>query len=402
VRFIRVVVDPTSVPLDPVDDTRASFERKWNTGMAIESRMLHIEESQTVVAVRAKVRRRYASSATIRAVAELAGVSSTTVSNVINGIGEHNALVRARVHQAIRNTGYKPNLDARTLNKCASARIALIYSGQQVPFLDEILFAAFNTTASLGAQLVLRASSSLTKKALTSLALGAARNRMQGILLAPHCAELLTGNPALSGMRVAAIAAAGAMPDMHTVRIDNRSATVTLTEFLIRLGHRRIGFITGSKRHGDSKERRAGYEQAMQQADIPMHQELIADGEFTFESGRSAAEQLLDLSHKPTAIIACNDEMAAGALWGARQRGLKLPDDLSIAGFDDTPTALKTWPPLTVIRQPIASMVERAVTLLMDQALQCKLSKARDVVLNYTLVERDSTAPFKPYTLTSI
>jgi len=370
--------------------------------MDIESRMQGIEALQMVTTVRSHVQpRRYGSAATIRAVAELAGVSSTTVSNVIKGIGEHSALVRARVHQAIRNTGYKPSVDTRSLNKNASTRIALIYSGQQVPYLDEIVFSAFNTAASLGAQLVLRASSSLTKKSLTSLALGATRNGMQGILLTPHCAELLAGNPALSEIRVAAIAAAGAMPDMHTVRIDNRIAAVTLTEFLIRLGHRRIGFITGSKRHGDSKERRAGYEQAMQQADLPMHQELIAEDSFTFESGRLAAEQLLALSHKPTAIIACNDEMAAGALWMARQRGLKLPDDLSIAGFDDTPKALKTWPPLTVIRQPIAAMVERAVTLLMDHAPQRKLSKPTDLVLNHTLVERDSTAPFKPRTSTS-
>ena len=120
------------------------------------------------------------------------------------------------------------------------------------------------------------------------------------------------------------------MPDMHTVRIDNRTAAATLTEFLIRLGHRRIGFITGSPRHGDSNERRAGYEQALRRY-IPVQRELIADGEFTFESGRRAAEQLLDLKNKPTAIIASNDDMAAATLWMAQQRGLKLPDDLSVA-----------------------------------------------------------------------
>ena len=202
----------------------------------------------------------------------------------------------------------------------------------------------------------------------------------------------------LSEINVAAIATAGAMPDMHTVRIDNRTAAATLTEFLIRLGHRRIGFITGSPRHGDSKERRAGYEQAMQQSDIPVQRELIADGEFTFESGRRAAEQLLDLRNRPTAIIASNDDMAAGTLWMAQQRGLKLPDDLSVAGFDDTPAALKTWPPLTVIRQPIAAMVERGVALLMEEAPETKQSAPSDVVLDYTLVERASTAPWKPHT----
>jgi len=337
--------------------------------------------------------------ATIRTVAELAGVSSTTVSNVINGTGELSAHVRARVHQAIRNTGYVPRLDARSIANIAPSRIALIYSGQQVPFLGEVLFSAFNAAASMGAQLVLRASSSQTKKALMSLALGAARSGMRGILLAPHCAELLAGSAALSEIKVAAIAAAGAIPGMHTVRIDNRTATATLTKFLIGLGHRRIGFITGSPQHADSQERCRGYELAMQQADIPLHRELIANGEFTFESGRLATEQLLDLSHKPTAIIASNDEMAAGALWLARQRGLKLPDDLSVAGFNDTPTALQTWPPLTVIRQPIVTMVERALMMLMEDSSEAKLSGPSDVVLNYTLVERDSTAPVKQYDL---
>jgi LacI family transcriptional regulator len=315
-----------------------------------------------------------------------------TVSNVINATGQVSVKTRALVRQAIRNTGYIPNLGARSLASGGSNRIALIYSGHQAPFLGEVLFSAFNATAGFGAQLILRESSSLTRQALEKLALSVARSGIQRLMLAPPCAELLVESTVLSVIKVVAIATAGALPDMHTVRIDNRTAAATLTEFLIRLGHRRIGFITGSPRHGDSKERRAGYEQAMQQSDIPVEPELIADGEFTFESGRSATEQLLDLRNKPTAIIASNDDMAAGTLWMAQQRGLKLPDDLSVAGFDDTPTALKTWPPLTVIRQPIAAMVERGVALLMGEARDTKLSAPRDVILDYTLVERASTA----------
>jgi LacI family transcriptional regulator len=272
-------------------------------------------------------------------------------------------------------------------------RIALIYTGHQVPFLGEVQFSAFNATANLGAQLVLRASSSFTRKALEKLAIGASRNGIQGLLLIPPCAELLAGRPMLSDINIAAIATAGALPDMHTVRIDNRTAAATLTEFVIRLGHRRIGFITGSPRHSDSKERLAGYEQAMQQANLPVEQELIAGGEFTFESGQRAAAQLLDLPSRPTAIVASNDEMAAGTLWVARQRGLKVPEDLSVTGFDDTPTAMQTSPPLTVIRQPIAAMVERGVALLMEEPRDTRVSGPRDEVLEYTLVERGSTAP---------
>jgi len=125
--------------------------------------------------------------------------------------------------------------------------------------------------------------------------------------------------------------------------------------------------------------------------------ELIAEGEYTVESGRLAAEQLLDLADKPTAIVASNDEMAAGTMWMAQQRGLNLPDDLSVVGFDDTPTAMKTWPPLTVIRQPIAAMVERAVALLMEERGDAKPFAPSDVVLDHTLVERASTAPSRSH-----
>lgn len=321
-----------------------------------------------------------------------------TVSNVINGTGQVSAKTSALVREAIRMTGYIPNLDARSLASGGSNRIALIYSGRQVPFLGEVLFSAFNATASFGAQLMLRPSSGTTKRELEKIALGLARTGVQDLLLVPPCAELLVRRPVLSDMNVAAITTAGALTGMHTVRIDNRTATATLTEHLIRLGHRRIGFIAGPPRHGDSKERRAGYEQAMQQAGIPVRQELIADGEYTFESGRLAAEQLLGLVSRPTAIVASNDEMAAGALSMAQQRGLKLPDELSVVGFDDTPTALKTWPPLTVIRQPIAAIVERAVGLLMGEARETNESAPSDVVLDYTLVERASTAPCRPQT----
>lgn len=282
---------------------------------------------------------------------------------------------------------------AREPASAGPSRIALIYTGQQVPFLGEVLFSAFNTTARFGAELVLRLSSSVTRRALEKVIVGVTRSGIQGLLLLPPCAELLAGRPVLSEIDVAAIATAGPLPDVHTVRIDNRTATATLTEFLIRLGHRRIAFICGAPRHGDSQERRAGYEDAMQRANLPLRPELIAAGEFTFESGLRAAEQLLDLAQKPTAIVASNDEMAAGALWLAQQRGLKLPEELSVVGFDDTPRAMRTLPPLTVIRQPIAAMVEQAVVLLMKDLRSARRPAPSDVVLGHTLVERASTAP---------
>lgn len=342
--------------------------------------------------------RRSSSLVTIRTVAERAGVSMMTVSNVINGTGKVSAPTRALVRQAIRNTGYIPNLEARTLASGGSNRMAFIhfdYCGQQAPFLEQVLNSVLSITASFGIQLLLMPSKALTRKATEKLALSAVRSGMRGLLLTPPHAEMLTGSQVLSETRVAAIATAGAMPDMHTMRIDNRAATMALTEHFIRLGHRRIGFITGAPQHGDSWVRQAGFEDALRQAGIPVRPELIAGGEFTFESGRRAAQRLLDLEERPTAIIASNDDMAAGALWMGHGRGLKLPDDLSVAGFDDTPAAVKTWPPLTVIRQPIAEMVERAVGLLMEDAREAQPSAPRDEIFEHTLIERASTARCK-------
>ena len=300
---------------------------------------------------------------------------------------------------SVQSTRQRPRTSANHRARTHQDRIALIYTGNQVPWLGEVLFSAFNATAGFGAQLDLRASSSFTRKALEKLTLGVARSGIRGLLLLPPCAELLAGRAVLSEMNVAAIATAGALPDMHTVRIDNRAATAELTDYLIRLGHRRIGFITGARRHSDSQERQFGYEKAMRQANLAVRQDLIAEGEFTFESGSRAAAQLLDVPNRPTAIVASNDEMAAGATWLAQQRGLNLPDDLSITGFDDTPTALKTWPPLTVIRQPIAAMVERGVSLLIEEPREPNSSAPRDVVLSHELVERASTAPISGRTL---
>jgi LacI family transcriptional regulator len=337
-------------------------------------------------------RRRSSTAVTIRTVAEQAGVSMMTVSNVINGTGKFSDQTRARVRQAIRETGYVPNYEARRLASGGSSRIALLYSNHQTPFLAQVLLAAINASTAYGAQLLVRSSNSPTKKTAEKLVLNAARSGVQGLLLIPPYAELLVGSAVLSELKAVAIAAAGPMSGMHTVRIDNRSAARELTRLLIRLGHRRIGFISGPPTHGDSLERRAGYQDALRKAGIPVQIELTRGGNFTFESGRVAAQQILDLRNRPTAIVASNDDMAAGVVWVAQQRRLELPGDLSVVGFDDTPMALKSWPPLTVIRQPIDKMVEHGVSLLLDSERAPTMSVPRDVVFDYKLVERASTS----------
>ena len=208
-----------------------------------------------------------------------------TVSNVINGTGKVSDQIRARVRQAIRNTGYVPNYEARRLASGGRSRIALLYSDQQTPFLAQVLLAAINASTACGAQLLVRSSNSPTKRSTEKLVLNAARSGVQGLLLGPPYAELLVGSAVLSEMKATAIAAAGPLPSMNTVRIDNRSAARKLTTFLIRLGHRRIGFISGPPTHADSLERRAGYQDALRKAGIPVQIELTREGDSPLSPG---------------------------------------------------------------------------------------------------------------------
>ena len=158
-------------------------------------------------------RRRSSTAVTIRTVAEQAGVSVMTVSNVINGTG--NDQTRARVRQAIRNTGYVPNYEARRLASAGRSRVALLYSDQQTPFLAQVLLAAINASTAHGAQLLVRSSNSPTKRSTEKLVLNAARSGVQGLLLVPPYAELLVGSAVLSEMKATAIAAAGPLSGMN-------------------------------------------------------------------------------------------------------------------------------------------------------------------------------------------
>ncbi|HEX7851635.1 MAG TPA: substrate-binding domain-containing protein, partial [Sphingomonas sp.] len=145
---------------------------------------------------------------------------------------------------------------------------------------------------------------------------------------------------------------------------NDREAVREATQYLIAQGHRRIGLVAGPDGFRSARERRLGFEEALRDADIALPRSMIAEGNYTFESGLIAAERLLDVVPRPTAIFSCNDEMAAGVIHAACQRGLTVPRDLSVIGFDDTPIAAHMWPPLTTVRWPIASMARAAALKL--------------------------------------
>ena len=170
---------------------------------------------------------------------------------------------------------------------------------------------------------------------------------------------------------------------------DNQQAAYDMTNYLIGLGHKRIAFVKGPTDHGDANVRFAGFRKAMADAGLPVLEELCAQGTFEYNSGLMAGEELLSGKPRPSAIFASNDEMAAGVLAAAHRMGLRIPEDFSLAGFDDAPLARTVWPELTTVRQKMELMGYLAADFLINPP---SAPEARKRPQQHELVIRQSTA----------
>jgi len=174
------------------------------------------------------------------------------------------------------------------------------------------------------------------------------------------------------------------------IMVNDHAASVSITQHLIDLGHKNIAFIGGEAAHMSTVERLRGYKQALTDNDIAIDEGLIIDGEYSFESGVNGAKQLMSEDTRPTAIFSCNDEIAAGSLFAARLMGISIPEQLSIAGFENSPFSRQTWPRLTTANQPNQKIAEDAASILIAKS---RKQIAKNSVNYYTpqLIIRDST-----------
>ncbi|MET4896613.1 LacI family DNA-binding transcriptional regulator [Sphingomonadaceae bacterium jetA1] len=331
---------------------------------------------------------------TIRAVGARAGVSAMTVSNVINGAGRVGPATRAAVLSAIEELGYVPNVAARRLAKARATTLGLVYSDRGTPFIDSVLLGALRATNARGLQFIAQAEEELTPEDAAAAVRTLVRKGAAGVLLVPPFAELLSGSGLFAelGVAAAAIATGRPMPDIATVRIDNRAATAAMTAHVAGQGHRRIGFVAGPEHFSVTDPRLAGFRDGLAASGLPDDPALIVRGPFDPVGGEVAARVLLTLPDRPSAILCSSDDMAAGLIGEAHRMGLRLPQDLAVTGFDDTAIAARLWPPLTVIRQPVGDMAFRAV----EQLLAALRSPAiEDLVVAHDLVVRDSVRPFR-------
>ena len=339
--------------------------------------------------------RRKGRAVTIGEVAALAGVSPMTVSRVVNGQGKVREATRERVARAVRELGYTPNLAASSLAAAQDTRIALIYTNPSTAYLSELLVGALHGAARTAAQLVVDTwdgfSADAQRKAARALA-----KRVAGAILPPPLCEskAVVAEFADAGVPVVAIASGRFSHEISCVRIDDFRAAKEITAHLIALGHTRIGYIKGHPNQTASAQRFEGFHAALDDAGIAMEGTLVQQGYFTYRSGLDAAEKLLSLRRPPTAIFASNDDMAAAAVSVAHRRGLDVPRDLSVVGFDDTSASTMVWPELTTIHQPVASMADSAVDILL-RGIRRKDGGTRvvvDHVVAHRLIQRDSVA----------
>lgn len=220
---------------------------------------------------------------------------------------------------------------------------------------------------------------------------------MEGVILPPPLSESQPVMAELAAIGIPVVTVAMGLPqkDIHNVRIDDFAAAAEMTRHLLDLGHRNIGFIKGHPNHVASHDRARGFLSALEEYGLDPKAAPMEQGYFTYRSGLAAADRLLSRSDPPTAIFASNDDMAAAAVSVAHRRGLSVPGDLCVAGYDDTSLATTVWPELTTVRQPIAAMAEAALELLLGDLRSrraCIERHATTRVLNHALIVRESTA----------
>ncbi len=329
--------------------------------------------------------------ATIKDVAQAAGVSITTVSHTINGTRRVSDELRERVLRAMQQLDYHPNGLARGLRMGETKTIGLIVPDNSNPFFAEIARTIENIGFQNGYSVILCNSDGNTEKQQTYVHV-LAMKQVDGIIFIS--AGRSTSDLRFlidDGIEVVLVDRDEPDPAIDIVLVDNEQGGYNATRYLLDLGHRRIACILGPDSLSPSEQRAAGYRRAISEAGLELPADFVVGGDFMLAGGELAAVELLGRPDPPTAIFVCNDMMAIGAIRGARGRGVRVPEDLSIVGFDDIPLAGAVFPPLTTMAQPTAQIGALATELLLRrlQGPACDVRPER-IVLPAQLVIRAS------------
>jgi len=334
--------------------------------------------------------RRKSKNITILDVARECDVSYATVSRVLSGFAFVKDATRSRVIAAADRLGYVPNTQARSLAGGRSQVIGVLVPGLDNGYIGEILRGVDEELARVNYDLMLYTTHrhlGHESSYVSTIANGLTEGLILVVPLIPSSYLAALRQRSFPHVLIDQNEPTGTS---DTVDSTNWQGAYDATRYLIDLGHRRIGFIAGLPDLSSPSERLNGYRDALSDAHLPYDAALVAEGDFRQESGRETTRQIL--AAHPTAIFATNDLMAVGALAYLRETGIRVPEDISLIGFDDIPQASITHPKLTSVRQPLDQMGRVAVTLLLEQIEHVE-RPARRITLATQFVIRDSCQP---------
>jgi LacI family transcriptional regulator len=332
---------------------------------------------------------------TINDIARMAQVSKKTVSRVINRSPFVKLETREKIDALIREYGFEPDPQARGLAFRRSFLIGMVYDNPNPQYVVQLQLGILDGLKGSGFELVIhpcdRATGTFPEEILTFVE----RQKLSGVVLTPpvsenqHLADLIEGT-GVPFLRIASVELDA--PERMTITHDHEGAAAA-ARHLAGLGHVRIAHISGPKSFLSSHERRRGFAAGLGESGVEPDPRYEKEGAYTFESGLEIARELLALNPRPTAIFAGNDEMAAGVYQAAQDLRLRIPEDLSVIGYDDAPAATRMSPPLTTMRLPLREMGRVAAERLLSERHRRPGDKTGPAEFTPMLVVRGSTAP---------
>jgi LacI family transcriptional regulator len=330
--------------------------------------------------------------ATMNDVARAANVSIATVSHVINGTRFVSAERVERVHAAMRELGYTPDATARSLRVGRTDTIGLVVPDNSNPFFASLARWIEEAGFEAGYTTILANSNERPDREHRYVSTLVSK-RVDGLILSPSRGDHSTLRRLLDNARIPVVVVDrdAALPNADVVLYDNEGGSHEATRYLIELGHSSIGCVAGPADASSATDRVTGFRRAIAEAGLA--EQPVVEADFHFSGGRAATAGLLESGAHFTALVAGNDLMAAGAIRELVSRGISVPGDVSVIGFDDAPLAEMISPALTTMRQPLQDMAHAAVSLLLSRVTGGDGGSPVRKVLPTSLVVRDSTAP---------
>lgn len=329
---------------------------------------------------------------TINDVAALAGVSKRTVSRVINGASNVGKATREKIEAVILETGFAPDKQARGLSTSRSYLIGLIYDNPDALYIDQVQRGVLAICSQKGYELVVHPCRYSTEGFVEDCVNFVRRSNIDGVIILPPVSESNELAEALTNRNINYVRMTSVDLDDHKniVVSDDRAALCDLARYMVSLGHKEFGIISGPQQYYSSKERLEGFIETLRDLKVDVPSNSIIEGKNTFESGIKCARQLLIQSPRVKAIFANNDEMAAGVLKVAHEMGITVPDELSVAGFDDNLLAARVIPALTTVQRPVGDMAAIAARKIIAHIEGSEVSTSEAYLVKPHLIIRDS------------